>query len=386
MQVKHILLISVALVGGWLLSVYLYAWLGIGFAVATMFYFTHLKTNEVTEAIQRNKNSRDQLDQNFNTALKETGTLIKDALHESTHSMDLLLGIQSDAINTLSNAFSGLSELLKQQQSEINNLLLDFNGEHDDSGKSCERMNAFAANTSKTMGRFVDTTVQMSSASNDLVAKVNYIANQMPEVLKALKDIDQIAAQTNLLALNAAIEAARAGESGRGFAVVADEVRALSNRSAGFSHDIQSQLNHVNDAISSLTNEVSLAASQDMSYVVGAKRDVETAIDELLEKSKADKIIASRLNKISTDLARALHDAMRGLQFEDMTSQNIRHSRARLQSLESIVQTLRVDTKNLAVIEASLTAELDRFRHANVDQKDNPVSASSMQSGDVELF
>ncbi len=220
----------------------------------------------------------------------------------------------------------------------------------------------------------------------DLVEKVTYIANQMPNVMKALKDIDQIAAQTNLLALNAAIEAARAGESGRGFAVVADEVRALSTRSAGFSHDIQTQLRNINDAISSLTHEVGNVASQDMSYVLDAKREVETAISELLEKSKHDQLIASRLDEISGHLVSALHGAMRGLQFEDMTSQNLRHTMELMRLLDPITNTLILSARGFRNVKAELREEITHYQQKLSLRVKNPVSASSMQSGDVDLF
>ncbi len=385
MQFKY-LLIAVATIISWALGTYINVSVGTLVAAAAMLYLLLSKDKaQSTLSLDQAQALRKQ-ERSVSECLSQVGAVVKGTMDNTAREMDSLLNIQSDAIQTLTSAFMGLRELLEQQQREIKHLLVDLGSKESAEVSIGIKMSAFAENTSNTLGRFVDTTVQMSAASMDLVEKVNYIANQMPLVMKALKDIDQIAAQTNLLALNAAIEAARAGESGRGFAVVADEVRALSNRSAGFSNDIQAQLNNVNNAISSLTQEVGIVASQDMSYVLDAKREVEIAISELVEKAKSDQVIAGNLNQISSSLSFALHEAMRGLQFEDMASQNILHSRAQLRSIDSIIETLGKGTTNLSVLEENLLRELNKF-HSNTERReDSPVTASSMQSGEVELF
>jgi methyl-accepting chemotaxis protein len=387
MQAKYLLLIVVAALSTWALATYFYIWVGTAFSVAVMVYLVIAKNNELDDNNLKNTASVDHLDADLRHSLSSTGSIIKNTVSESTRGLDSLMSIQSDAIATLTSAFSCLQELLARQQQEIKHLLFEPTQSVISANKNVDtKMSSFVDSISDILAHFVDTTTEMSAASSNLVDKVSHIANQMPNVMKALKDIDQIAAQTNLLALNAAIEAARAGESGRGFAVVADEVRALSNRSAGFSNDIQAQLRSINDAISSLTLQVNSVASQDVSSVVDAKREVDIAIIGLLEKARKDQEVTANLAKISASLVTALQQAMRGLQFEDMTSQTIRYNIKLLSSLEPIARNMETGANNLAGVQSVLADTLQKHREHLQRSSHNPVSASSMQSGDVDLF
>jgi methyl-accepting chemotaxis protein len=389
MSLKYTVLIIIAAVGGWQLGVHLPVWVGTLFTLSVMLYSLTLKNETANQALQDKKNAQDSVELDMRASLIKTGSVIRVSVNETIQGMESLMGIQKDAIGTLSNAFGALKELLERQQNEIKQLLFDNSGHGNPTHKKNnigDRMTDFAESTSNTLNRFVDTTVTMSAASMSLVEKVSLIADQMPHVMKALKDIDQIAAQTNLLALNAAIEAARAGEAGRGFSVVADEVRALSSRSAGFSHAIQSQLGVVNTAISSLTDEVGEVASQDITYVLAAKREVEDAIAGLIEKAGTDQAIASRLSGISVSLVSALNEAMRGLQFEDMASQNMQHNVAVLRLLAPIAQVFESSANSLQGIQSALGEQLVRHSAMAKEQKHNPVAASSMSSGAIDLF
>lgn len=386
MQMKYIMIMILAAFIGWGLGAYVYLWLGIGCMLAAMYLLVVLVQSDMARADTTAATSHTTLDANVLDALLQTGGVIKNSVQTTVTGMEALAGIQADAIATLTRAFAGLKDLVDRQQFEIRKLLFDATESNGVANSIGSRMSIFAKNTSNTLNRFVDTTVTMSAASMDLVEKVGSIASQMPNVMKALKDIDQIAAQTNLLALNAAIEAARAGESGRGFAVVADEVRALSTRSAGFSHDIQSQLNSINKAIVDLTSEVGAVASQDMSYVLDARREVEQAITELVDRADADQVVANTLREVSSKLVEALHEAMRALQFEDMSSQNIRHNVETLRLLEPIANALEFNARNIESCSHVLAEQVRnyklRFSHSTV----NSISAQSMKSGDIDLF
>ncbi len=315
-------------------------------------------------------------------SLEEAEQIIDDVFSEVLRDLQAQIGIESDAIHTLSQSFDHIKQLLDAQQKGVAQLLSGAVHRDQQGSLSSSSMSRFAENTYALLNRFVDSTVHMSASSMELVDRVSAIAAQMPQVMKALKDIDQIASQTNLLALNAAIEAARAGDSGRGFAVVADEVRALSARSAGFSRDIQQQLGGIAQAIADLDKAVAVVASQDMTYVLQAKAEMQQVSDSLIAKAERDRDITREMDVLVGQLVVALNNAVRALQFEDMSSQNINYVICSLTNVSGLLHGLS------GVLESSepLRQQLVQYRQQAAHRKHNPVSADSITSGSVELF
>ncbi len=378
MQVKPLWLIAGTALGGGLVSAYLHPLAGPVF-VSLLLGYAVVSASKTKAADDTSEKLA--LSLSAPVVLGETSVIINEVVQESMGNLAAQIGIQSDAVSTLTIAFQQIKELLEDQQAGVKRLLYEA-GEDESSDTISARMSLFAENTYNLLNQFVDTTVNMSASSMELVEKVGAIADQMPDVLKALKDIDQIAAQTNLLALNAAIEAARAGEAGRGFAVVADEVRALSNRSAGFSLQIQKKLRGIAAAIDDLTNVVGEVASQDMTYVLQAKAEMQSVSDNLIKKADKDQDITQDMEQLVLQLVGALHNAMRALQFEDMSTQNMRHTIQRLEELIPIADSLSASSTNFS----QLTDELTRYKESAARQKHNPVSASSVESGSVDFF
>lgn len=311
--------------------------------------------------------------QHFNEYKK----LLVDLLLQGQHNLQKIEQTQTDAVNTLSHSFMGLLQSTQKQTEYIQELLRG--GESSTDGVSW--MSEFAGSTAVTLERFVETTVNMSAASMDLVNKVDKVNNAVPDIMKALKDIDQIASQTNLLALNAAIEAARAGDAGRGFAVVADEVRALSNRSAGFSDQIQQKLRDIALQIQSLSVDIGTVASQDVTYVMASKKEVQAAFAQLVSKSATETNIAKQLDEEAVALAQSINQSIRGLQFGDINAQHLKFVHDDLANIQQSLLKITDDNQLVSEIE---NARLLLTKHT--ERRANPVSANSVNAGEAELF
>ena len=246
-----------------------------------------------------------------------------------------------------------------------------------------DKMRNFAENTDSTLVSFIDSTEKMSSSTQHLMSQVQTIQQAMPTVIDALSGIDDISAQTNLLALNAAIEAARAGEAGRGFAVVADEVRALSTRSTQFSDVIKKQVENIKGLVDKLTETAEFVASQDISHVVEAKDHISKELKDIIRKAESDQVTTKQLEGIGQQLDDAINNAIRGMQFGDINGQHIDYTKDIVKFIIERLQQL--EPENLEAFASELKAYQKALAQRGKSDH-NPVSATSMQSGEVELF
>ena len=301
-------------------------------------------------------------------------------LTECEKNLGDILNTQNDAVTTLTEAFLKLQRLVGEQNGCITRLI---QADSDSGEMYSNRMRTFADETEKSLDKFLASTEQISEGTTTILEKVNRIYDTMPTVLKALGDIDDISAQTNLLALNAAIEAARAGEAGRGFAVVADEGRALSNRSTQFSGVIKKQMENIGVQIDELTQDVRTLAAQDTSYIITAKRDIQGELDAIIVKAESDAETTTTLEGISGQLDAAIGSAIRGMQFGDINGQNLTYSEEMLSIVNEQLPLL--GQRNASQVNKNLDDFQSSMKNrANLDH--NPVSARSVDAGDIELF
>ena len=106
-------------------------------------------------------------------------------------------------------------------------------------------------------------------------------------------------------------------------------------------------------------------------------------LDEILEKSNQDEKNVAQLSTLSAELQNAINQAIRGLQFGDINGQHLQY----IIDVMAFVSS-HFSFNNSAELQALLTEYQSYFDNMRDKRQSiyNPVSASSMASGSVELF
>lgn len=112
-------------------------------------------------------------------------------------------------------------------------------------------------------------------------------------------------------------------------------------------------------------------------------QDIHIALDQIALKSKSYPEVTIELQDMVNRLEATLNDSIRGLQFGDINAQNLIYTKGLLAFVSSQLQTINAQSSNGLSQFLKNQPEVIRNRQLTVT---NPVSSSSMSSGEVELF
>jgi len=298
----------------------------------------------------------------------------------------------AEAIETLNHSFTNLNHASQREGELVLGLMANMGGS--DGGMTIEK---FSDETREIMLYLINLIVNISNRSANTVKKIDEMVSQINAIFTLLEDVKTIADQTNLLALNAAIEAARAGDAGRGFAVVADEVRKLSLHSNQLTEQIRSKAEQTKLTVDEVKDIVGDTATRDMREAVDSKAKVDSMMEDL---SAMNHSINARLNDVSgiiREIDRNVSDAIRSLQFEDITRQLVEQVQNHLDNLSGLSRTTNSSTiemmstpvtssedyaQRMETLRQIIHQERERIETTRMHR----VKASSMDAGDVDLF
>jgi len=318
----------------------------------------------------------------------------KTLMHDATivnQEVSRVDGLIKESVLLMSDSFHTMHELASRQAALTAEVIEQTDEGQQNTQTDGFSLQGFIAETSKTLDQFVSVMVDVSKNSLETVHHIDDMVEKLDGIFGLIENVEGLASQTNLLALNASIEAARAGEAGRGFAVVADEVRTLSINSATLNNQIREEIGSAKETIEVLRSTVGSMASTDMSDTIGTKEKMGQMLEHMANMNHFLNEKVTEISAIGDQLSGGVDQAVRSLQFEDISSQalaSVEHNVESLNEISGLISdVITPDHQVNSAAAAKCMARCKELRElAEQRNQGRTVAQNDMEEGDIELF
>ncbi|MDP3858373.1 MAG: methyl-accepting chemotaxis protein [Stagnimonas sp.] len=317
----------------------------------------------------------------------------RDEAHGVLGEVDRVRVLIRDAVGQLQQSFEAMNRQSREQSATVARIV----SRQDAVAGEGVNVHGFVSQAGHLMSGLVESLAQVSAQSSASVGQIDTMVQHLDAIFELLDDVKSIDDQTNLLALNATIEAARAGEAGRGFAVVAEEIRNLSQRSNTFNEQIRKRVGSSREAVAVVRGSVGEMANRDLSLSRKAQQEMAGVLGQVEALNSSMEAGMKELSESGQHIATAVGEAVRCLQFEDISTQALSAAANHI----GRVQDMALESEGLHRLMAEAPSKDAEQRRADVDRwhrqaesrirewqtpQHKAVLQGSMDSGSVDLF
>jgi methyl-accepting chemotaxis protein len=283
--------------------------------------------------------------------------------------------IESSVVAVCSN-FQAIAERARSTVSRTTGFL-----QSDGSTDSALSFEDLIEQCSKGLVKILKTTEEAGEISQRAIERVQKIDAASEEINSSIAKLERIAQENKMLAMNARIEAAHAGAAGAGFAVVAVEVVSQTERAKAVTAALTSLVRDLRGLAGSTVKDLKQMMLEESKRMEQCRADVSQSLAEMQSAYSGIKSVLAGMTDESVLLANDIGAAVRQLQFQDRTGQQIAHV---VEDLETLHARLTARFGEAAFERL----EMDGFSHLTMYEERVIAGSAEQESlaGDVELF
>lgn len=139
-------------------------------------------------------------------------------------------------------------------------------------------------NVLKEVEKIIDGILSVGELASKSIDGIQMVKNNVEEVQKFTRIIDDISKSTHLLSINAQIEAAVSGDAGKGFAVVAQEIGKLSGDTKKATKEIEEKITLLSDN-TDMSMNITLDAGKVMQDIIELAKKTKEKLNNTLEQT-----------------------------------------------------------------------------------------------------
>jgi methyl-accepting chemotaxis protein len=232
------------------------------------------------------------------------------------------------------------------------------------------------------MVKILNVTEEAGEVSRRAIERIQQMDKASQLISASMLQLERIAVGNKVLALNARIEAARAGKYGAGFEVVANEVISQTERSQKVNAQVSGLITNLRALAISTLEDLQQVNDRDRKRVEQCKSEVNESLKDLQGAHGEMKTMMTEITDEGALLANDIGAAVRGLQFQDRTSQRIAHV---VEDLDTMRKKLTTRFGESSAVEI---ASDEGFSSYTMHEERNIAGIHGVESaqGDVELF